>query len=87
MAVTAMNSTPTEGTVATTIEQQTSQIPSDWFLWAAVGSIVTSLTLQVGGKTAREHVCRAIGTDVPDSGPLQETREAVPFRSHESSRA
>lgn len=34
-----------EGAVARTIEQQTVQIPSDWFLWAAGASIVGSLVL------------------------------------------
>ena len=62
MAVTAMNSTPTEGTVAKTIEQQTGQIPSDWFLWAAVGSIATSLTLQIGGK---RHASMFVGQWAP----------------------
>jgi hypothetical protein len=39
-----------EGPIAKTIEQQTAKLPSDWFLWAAVGSMATSLTLQVSGK-------------------------------------
>jgi len=42
--------THTEGKVAKTIEQQTAKLPSDFFLWAAIGSIVTSLTLQTMGK-------------------------------------
>ena len=45
-----MNPTHTEGAVAKTIENQTAKVPSDWFLWAAVGSIATSLTLQISGK-------------------------------------
>jgi hypothetical protein len=40
----------TEGTVARTMEQHTAKIPSDVFLWAAVGSIGTSALLQVMGK-------------------------------------
>lgn len=36
-----------EGKVAKTLERQTSKIPSDWFLWAAVGSMAASLTLKV----------------------------------------
>jgi hypothetical protein len=40
----------TEGPVAKTIERQTSKIPSDTFLWAAIGSIAASLTLQLAGK-------------------------------------
>jgi hypothetical protein len=39
-----------EGTVARTIESQTSKLPSDTFLWAAVGSIAGSLTAQMMGK-------------------------------------
>ena len=40
----------TEGTVARTIEQQTAKLPSDTFLWAAVGSIGTSAVLRMMGK-------------------------------------
>lgn len=39
-----------EGPVARTIEQQTVKLPSDLFLWAAGGSIATSLALQLLGK-------------------------------------
>jgi hypothetical protein len=38
-----------EGTVARTIEQQTAKIPSDWFLWAALGSIGASLIFTIAG--------------------------------------
>ncbi len=38
-----------EGPVARTIEQQTAKLPSDTFLWAAIGSIVTSLVFQAMG--------------------------------------
>src|SRR6185503_19844236 len=40
----------TEGTVARSIEQQTAKIPSDVFLWAALGSIGTSAILRLMGK-------------------------------------
>jgi len=40
----------TEGTVARTIEQQTAKLPSDTFLWAALGSIGTSAVLRLLGK-------------------------------------
>ena len=40
----------TEGMVARTIEEQTAKLPSDLFLWAAVGSIGCSLLLQASGK-------------------------------------
>ncbi len=39
-----------EGPVARTIEQQTSKLPSDVWLWAAVASMVTSLGLQIAGE-------------------------------------
>ena len=39
-----------EGTVARTIEEQTAKLPSDMFLWAALGSIGASAVLQVMGK-------------------------------------
>jgi hypothetical protein len=38
-----------EGTIARSIEQQTAKLPSDTFLWAAVGSIAASLILQITG--------------------------------------
>lgn len=34
-----------EGPVAKAIERQTSKLPSDWFLWAAVASMLASATL------------------------------------------
>ena len=40
----------TEGTVARTIEKQTAKLPSDLFLWAALGSIGTSAVLRLMGK-------------------------------------
>lgn len=40
-----------EGKVATMIEDQTAKIPSDVFLWAALGSIATSLIFKISGKT------------------------------------
>jgi len=39
-----------EGIVARTIEEQTAQLPSDVFLWAAGASIVGALTLKMMGK-------------------------------------
>jgi hypothetical protein len=39
-----------EGPVARNLEQQTAKLPSDLFLWAAVGSILTSLLLKVINK-------------------------------------
>lgn len=36
-----------EGEVAKAIESQTSRLPSDFFLWSAVGVMATSLTLKL----------------------------------------
>ena len=38
-----------EGRVALSIDQQTAKLPSDTFLWAATGSIITSLILEMTG--------------------------------------
>lgn len=40
----------TEGIVARTIEKQTAKLPSDIFLWAAIGAIGFSAYLQFTGK-------------------------------------
>ncbi len=57
MNTTAFNSDTTteaqshaEGRVAKAIENQTAKLPSDTFLWLALGSIGASLGLQVMGK-------------------------------------
>lgn len=39
-----------EGPVAKTIEQQTAKLPSDLFLWAAVGAMGTSAILEFSGQ-------------------------------------
>jgi hypothetical protein len=39
-----------EGPVARTIEQQTAKLPSDTFLWAALGSMGLSAVMQMAGK-------------------------------------
>ena len=39
-----------EGPIARTIEQQTAKLPSDTFLWAAIGSIGASALLRIMGK-------------------------------------
>ena len=42
----------TEGAVAQAIETQTAKLPSDTFLWAAVGSMAISATLHILGRKA-----------------------------------
>ena len=44
------NSSGEEGPVAKGIEKQTSKIPSDVFLWAALGSMASSLALKIAGR-------------------------------------
>ncbi len=39
-----------EGFAAKTIEEQTAKLPSDTFLWLALGSIGASLTLKITGR-------------------------------------
>jgi hypothetical protein len=39
-----------EGQVAKAIEEQTAKLPSDAFLWMAVGSIAVSATMQMMGN-------------------------------------
>lgn len=48
--------------VAKTIEEQTARLPSDTFLWLALGSIFGSLTLQMLG---REKMSLFVGQWVP----------------------
>jgi hypothetical protein len=50
---TAPNTGQREGRVARTIEQQTAKLPSDTFLWAALGSIGASLVLAIMGDQKR----------------------------------
>ena len=39
-----------EGPVARAIEKETAKLPSDTFLWAAIGSMAVSMALQATGK-------------------------------------
>jgi len=42
-----------EGRVARSIEKQTAKLPSDLFLWGALGSIAVSFGLEVAGNTEK----------------------------------
>ena len=55
-------STHSEGRVAKTIEEQTAKLPSDTFLWLAVGAMATSATLQAIGN---KHVSLFVGQWAP----------------------
>ena len=45
-----MDRTHSEGRVAKAIEEQTAKLPSDAFLWMAVGSMAVSATMQAMGN-------------------------------------
>lgn len=47
---TNLNPQHKEGPVATAIEEQTAKLPSDLFLWLAMGSIAISLGFKIAGK-------------------------------------
>lgn len=51
-----------EGPVARAIEEQTAKLPSDFFLWAAVGSMAASLTLKI---LKQNHTALFIGQWAP----------------------
>ena len=42
-----------EGIIARTIEEQTAKLPSDIFLWGALGSIGLSLYFELNGETQK----------------------------------
>ena len=44
-----------EGFVARTLEEQTAKLPSDVWLWGALGSMTASLCLQIKGR--KKTVC------------------------------
>lgn len=56
--VTDYNPEHQEGPVAEAIEEQTAKLPSDVYLWAAVGAMSVSLALQCIG---RKHLSLFIG--------------------------
>lgn len=56
------NADQREGPIARAIEEQTAKLPSDVFLWAALGSIGASLVLQLAGK---RNISNFVGQWVP----------------------
>ena len=59
---TNMNPQHSEGRVAEAIEEQTAKLPSDLFLWTAIGCMGVSLTLQL---MKQKHVSLFIGQWAP----------------------
>ena len=63
MATDYMHATShTEGPVARSIEQQTAKLPSDTFLWIAIGAMATSAAFQAAGA---KHVSLFVGQWAP----------------------
>ena len=60
--VSNLNPAKKEGPVAGAIEEQTSRLPSDTFLWAALAAMGTSLTLKLMG---RNHTALFVGQWAP----------------------
>jgi len=56
------NGQHSEGRTAKAIEQETAKLPSDTFLWAAVGSMAVSLGLKLSG---RDHAANFVGQWAP----------------------
>jgi chemotaxis response regulator CheB len=68
-----------EGPVARSIEQETAKLPSDAFLWAALGSIGASLILQIAGKKEISNFVGALGAYISNFRPLQQNRKGSWF--------
>jgi len=57
-----INPTKKEGKIAKAIEEQTAKLPSDFFLWTAVGCMTASLTLKL---MKQDHLALFVGQWVP----------------------
>ena len=69
-----------EGRLARTIEQQTAKLPSDVFLWAALGSIAGSLVLKIAGDGRTANFVGQWAPNVSDPGTLQQDGKAPRIR-------
>lgn len=52
---------PVEGPVARAIEKKTSQIPSDVFLWAALGFLGVSVAMRAGSRRGLAPILSELG--------------------------
>jgi hypothetical protein len=75
-----MNPQHSEGPVAEAIEEQTAKLPSDLFLWAAVGCMGVSLTLQL---MKQKHVSLFIGQWAPSLLILGLYNKLVKLEGHD----
>jgi hypothetical protein len=78
----ATNNNPkhSEGPVASMIESQTAKLPSDLFLWAALGSMAVSATLKILGKS---HTALFIGQWAPSFLLLGLYNKLVKLEGHD----
>lgn len=70
-----------EGPIAKAIEEQTSKLPSDTFLWAAIGSMTASLTLKL---FKQDHLALFIGQWAPSFLLLGIYNKLVKLEGHDS---
>ena len=78
----ASNTNPkhSEGPVASMIESQTAKLPSDLFLWAALGSMAVSATLKILGKS---HTSMFVGQWAPSFLLLGLYNKLVKLEGHD----
>jgi hypothetical protein len=69
-----------EGPVAKAIEGQTSKLPSDLFLWAALGSMAASATLKAMGH---KHTALFVGQWAPSFLLLGVYNKIVKLEGHD----
>jgi hypothetical protein len=75
-----MNPQHSEGPVAEAIEEQTAKLPSDLFLWTAIGCMGVSLTLQL---MKQKHVSLFIGQWAPSILILGLYNKLVKLEGHD----
>jgi hypothetical protein len=69
-----------EGPIAKAIEEQTAKLPSDLFLWAAVGSMAASLTLKA---LKNDHLSLFVGQWAPSFLLLGIYNKLVKLEGHD----
>jgi hypothetical protein len=74
------NPSHSEGPVATAIESQTAKLPSDLFLWCALGSMAASATLKILGKN---HTALFVGQWAPSFLLLGLYNKLVKLEGHD----
>lgn len=74
------NPTKKEGPIAKAIEEQTAKLPSDLFLWTAVGCMATSLTLKL---LKQDHLSLFIGQWAPSLLLLGVYNKIVKVEGHD----